>query len=305
MQKKWTPFRKEIAGDINNDKNLTLINLLYLSSAFFLFSGTCVAQYANNQSSDAISWVIQADPYIKLIGGAIGILAAILGIPIYILNFYKTKAELKRLHLENQEKEEELARKKIEFDKILGYNGKNSPLFNLIDITDPRIVIPIFLVLNYIIAFIIQLIANHGQKLIGTSLLSVFGTNFLSNENNAFLLALSMDILQTAISIILFFPIIKEGKLAKREYDIGIIPGISILLSFIIAFSILNIVNNLVTLFSTIAIILLVNYKLTSYVLVLSAIGLILSAIIGLYLLLPILKDAYIARDSIRGTKAK
>ena len=137
------------------------------------------------------------DIYAKIFGIAITGLGTLFGLPLAVMNFRKTKAEIKKIELEADALlQNSNIPKNIE--KYEGYkiNIENSTDVNVKVTSDPRFLGPLLLLLDFIIAWIILTLMNH------------------------FLGAFLPRIIESAITIItaclLLIPILKESLRVKK-----------------------------------------------------------------------------------------
>jgi len=144
----------------NNKKNITfvliLLNLIALLCATISLAG-------DENASKATGWLGQLDIYAKVFGGAVTVLGAFFGLPITILHFRKTKAEIRKLELEAQA----LSNQQLGSGKSAGvYDIEIHGEYNTVKIlTDPRFLAPLLLLLDFIIAWIVLTIAGYALGL--------------------------------------------------------------------------------------------------------------------------------------------
>ena len=288
-------LRSKIIIVLKNNINLRM--LLDTFACIFFISYACLAQQAINQSSNVPTGLTELNSIVTIIASIITILGAIFGIPLYILNFRKTRTELDKLRLETKEKELEVNKKKRECEiSEEGQTGKSR--FNLIDIKDPDLIAPLFVFLNYIIASIISNFMNYGVNILYTTYISVNSSIFTDYQ---FLVAIAQSVVIALISLVLYVPLIKEGNKVKKERGKTLIPAISILLNFIIALSIINIINDIFyVIINVVYYVLDPNRHTYGFNLnLINVIDLAITGIITIFLLAPILIDAYRAKKSI------
>jgi len=102
------------------------------------------------------------DTTTKALAGVVGLITTILGVPVAFLLIRKTKAEIRKTELEAKQLESNLVSASDRIDsgghKI---NIENSSEINIQILTDPRFLNPLLLLLDFIIAFIISLLADY------------------------------------------------------------------------------------------------------------------------------------------------
>ena len=157
-----------------------------------IFASTACA--GDETATKATGWVGQLDIYAKIFGGVITALGALFGLPITILHFKKTKAEIKKLELEAQalEKQESVSKKITGIYEIAIRGDYNSVKI----LADPRLLAPLLLLLDFIIAWILLTIAGYALSY------------WIPNVIRATILLL--------LAAILFIPIFKEARRVKK-----------------------------------------------------------------------------------------
>ena len=172
--------------------------------------------------------------------------------------------------------------------------GIGSSRFNFIDISDPYLTGSLFVFLNFIIATIISTLLSSGTEAITLALAWDYPDLAIKASN-----AVSV-----IITIILYVPLIREGNKVKSESAKDLIPSISILLNFIIALGIFSIISSIIFTLATLSTYIsnhgTISGVNTNFIYVA---GELIVGLIALYLLVPILKNAYEARNSIRSKR--
>lgn len=128
----------------------SILLILILSTAAFAGDDT---------ASKASGWLSQLDIYAKIFGGVITTLGALFGLPITILLFKKTKAEIRKLELEAEalENRESVTQRSAGVYEIAISGDYNSVKI----LADPRFLAPLLLLLDFIIAWIVLTIASY------------------------------------------------------------------------------------------------------------------------------------------------
>jgi hypothetical protein len=113
-----------------------------------------------------------ADLYVKIIGGAITGLAALIGLPIVFLTFKKTQAEIKKLSLEANALEQKLPteNRRTEDGRIL-VNVENSPNVHVEVLADPRLLAPLLVMLDFIFASVVLSLINYALNVFSIGIL--------------------------------------------------------------------------------------------------------------------------------------
>jgi hypothetical protein len=160
-------------------------------AVFVLFFGSAMsfAQIPAPSPSPSPSVLSNLDLYVKIGGGVIAGIIALLGIPSLLLTYRKTRMEILKLELEA----DDLRKKQTAQADTETTNGKvsitvdRSPYTNVQVLADPRLLAPLLILLDFILASIVLTFASY--------LLSIFGLAELHN----FVLAV--------IAAVLFLPI--------------------------------------------------------------------------------------------------
>jgi zinc transporter ZupT len=146
--------------------------------------------------TDNSGWLGQLDTYAKVFGGVLAGLGTLFGLPLVILNFQKTRAEIRKLELEAAE----LQNKGLSSDAISQYSHRieivNSDHNTIQILADPRFLAPLLLLLDFIFAWGLLTLAGY---VIGFFLSGIFRT-----------------MLTALLAAILLFPIIREARRVRR-----------------------------------------------------------------------------------------
>jgi hypothetical protein len=135
------------------------------------------------------------DLLVKIIGGVIAGLVALIGIPLGFLTYKKTQAEIRKLELEAQSLEHQIPTSSRTRTASNGVNVAvdNSPNAIINVLADPRFLIPLLLLTDFVFAWIALTLAGH--------LLSIFELGGLG------------DLLMVFLAGVLLLPI---GRQAMR-----------------------------------------------------------------------------------------
>jgi hypothetical protein len=178
----------------------------YLTSLFVLLPlGLCFisVSYAQSPSASAspltqtdnLGWLGQLDTYAKVFGGVLAGLGTLFGLPLVLLNFRKTRAEIRKLELEAAA----LQGKVVSSDAVSQYGHRieiNNSDNNTIEIlADPRFLAPLLLLLDFIFAWGILTLAGY---VISFFLGGIFRT-----------------MLTALLAAILLVPIVREARRVK------------------------------------------------------------------------------------------
>ena len=178
---------------------LTLFVILLLLGICFMsliYAQSPSASTSPMAQTDNTSWLGQLDTYAKVFGGVLAGLATLFGLPLVILNFQKTRAEIRKLELEAAE----LQNKGLSSEAVTQYSHRieivNSDHNTIQILADPRFLAPLLLLLDFIFAWGILTLAGY---VIGFFLSDIFGT-----------------MLTVLLAAILLVPIIREARRVKR-----------------------------------------------------------------------------------------
>lgn len=142
------------------------------------------------------AWLGQLDTYAKVIGGVVAGLGTLFGLPVVILNFKKTRAEIRKLELEAAA----LQNKTLSADAVSQYANRieivNSDNNTIQIFADPRFLAPLLLLLDFIFAWGILTLAGYVIDFFVPGLLSTIVTALLAG--------------------ILLVPIVREARRVRR-----------------------------------------------------------------------------------------
>jgi F0F1-type ATP synthase assembly protein I len=175
---------------------LIILLLLGLCFASLSYAQSPSASASPIAQTDNSGWLGQLDIYAKVFGGVVAGLGTLFGLPLVILNFRKTRAEIRKLELEAAE----LQNKGLSSDAVSQYSHRieivNSDHNNIQILADPRFLAPLLLLLDFIFAWGILTLAGY---VIGFFLSDIFGT-----------------MLTVLLAAILLVPIIREARRVRR-----------------------------------------------------------------------------------------
>jgi hypothetical protein len=125
------------------------------------------------------AWLGAADAYVKVFGAVLTGLGTLFGLPLVILNFRKTRAEIRKLEAETAS----LEAKGTTAGDLHGGTSitvADSRDVNIQVLADPRFLGPLLLLLDFILAWIVLTLADYFLGLfrlgeLGTVLLGVLG----------------------------------------------------------------------------------------------------------------------------------
>jgi hypothetical protein len=150
---------------ITRVSRLSLLVVLLLSLA----CGLTLAQNAGNAPANAQTSqptpptpLSQADLWVKIIGGIVAGVAALVGLPTGILLYKKTQAEIAKLELESAALRTRPESGVEKQDVTAGtYNVHIEGRDNMVQITaDPRFLAPLLVLLDFIFAWVVLYLAN-------------------------------------------------------------------------------------------------------------------------------------------------
>lgn len=149
---------------------------IIVSLAFALASELAFGQSLapSPAASATVSAVAEVDLYVKVIGAALTAIATLVGLPIVLLTYRKTRAEIAKLELEAsalREKQAEQGKKQKAGVGNIRVVVDQSPYTTIQVLADPRFLAPLLILLDFIFASIVlTLVAN---------LFSIFPVPFL------------------------------------------------------------------------------------------------------------------------------
>ena len=120
---------------------------------------------AQSASASGESSLAQADSLIKVVGGAVAAVTAILGLPVAWIQFRKTRAEIRKLELEAQKLASDAAQ--VGLSDVGGHRVEITGDRNVVSVlADPRLAAPLLLLMDFVIAYVYLLIVNYALGLI-------------------------------------------------------------------------------------------------------------------------------------------
>jgi len=136
------------------------------------------------------------DTYSKIFAAVLAGLGALFGLPLAVISFKKTRAEIKKLELEAQALE---ANSPVPQDREEGYriNIENSNDVNVQVIADPRLLGPLLLLLDFIVAWILLSLLNY--------VLDIFRIGVISR------------IITVIVGVIILTPILRESLRVRKN----------------------------------------------------------------------------------------
>jgi hypothetical protein len=178
--------------------NLAENTVMKLSRSIFILITLCVLPFLSEAAELAKekNWLDNLDVYAKVFGAVLAALGTLFGLPLAILNFRKTKAEIRKLELESAALEGIVVGERFYPDGT-SVHVENSPGVNIEIKTDPRFLGPLLLLLDFIIAWIIL-------SLIGY-LLSLVEVDFLR------------DMVHIIVGSILLIPILRTSLRVRKN----------------------------------------------------------------------------------------
>ncbi len=141
---------------------MNAIGLVYIG--LFAIPTVVFAQSTVPSSPPTEYWLSNLDTYVKVFGGVLTGLGTLFGLPIVILNFKKTQAEIKKLELEAVSLRSSMrTSSNVMGDKDGGISVEiiESNDVNVQILADPRFLAPLLLLLDFIFAWIVLLLAGY------------------------------------------------------------------------------------------------------------------------------------------------
>ena len=160
---------------------------------------TLVFAQSTPASPSADDWLSNLDTYAKVFGGVLTGLGTLFGLPIVILNFKKTQAEIRKLELEATSLKTKLGTNTNVAGDVEGgisVTINESHDVSLQILADPRFLGPLLLLLDFIFAWVVLTLAGHFFSLFG-----LFG------QQRTFIIGI--------IAAMLLIPIAKEARRVK------------------------------------------------------------------------------------------
>jgi len=155
--------------------------------------------YKYQQTADA-EQITRFDTYAKVFGGVIAGLGTLLGLPLTILQFRKTRAEIRKLELEA----DSLRAKNLSTDAV--WEGHrviidNSDYATVQILADPRFLGPLLLLLDFVFAWIILSLAGYALE------------TFLPMNS---VIRTLRNFIMGVVAVILLVPIAREARRVKK-----------------------------------------------------------------------------------------
>ena len=174
----------------------SILVLLLLGLCLISLKAQAPATSPSPTQANNSAWLGQLDTYAKVIGGVVAGLGTLFGLPLVILNFKKTRAEIRKLELEAAA----LQNKTLSADAVSQYANRieivNSDNNTIQVFADPRFLAPLLLLLDFIVAWGILTLAGYVIDFFVPGILSTIMTALLAG--------------------ILLVPIVREARRVKR-----------------------------------------------------------------------------------------
>lgn len=141
--------------------------ILALASAFLLLAlpkSTLAQPTPSPSPEDKVPvWLQEADLYAKIIGGSLAAVVTLLGLPMAVMQFRKTRVEIRKLEAEARSLEGNLAEgaSAVAGHRIV-IDGSNNTVKIL---ADPRFLGPLLLLLAFILAWVLITLAGYAVGL--------------------------------------------------------------------------------------------------------------------------------------------
>jgi hypothetical protein len=162
--------------------------------SFLMIPAIVFGQPPEAETKQAIGLLNNIDIYAKVIGAILTGLGTLFGLPLVILNFRKTRAEIRKLELEASALQQKAA---VTGDSESGtsIHISDSHDVNVQVLADPRFLGPLLLLLDFIFAWVLLTLAGY--------FLSLFGLGYIRT------------ILLFTLAAVLLIPIAKEAHRVK------------------------------------------------------------------------------------------
>ncbi len=128
--------------------------------------------------SPAAAALSAVDTYVKVVVGAVTVLATLFGLPIVLLTYRKTRAEIAKLELESaalREKQSSQANRSEGSEGNIRIVLDRSPNANIQVLADPRFLAPLLVLLDFIFAWIALTLANYLRQFFGLGIFRQVG----------------------------------------------------------------------------------------------------------------------------------
>jgi hypothetical protein len=158
------------------------------------------------------------DVYVKVVGGVIAVLGFIFGLPVTLQQLKKTRAEIRKLELEAKKIESEgvaiTPNQSGEGQEIAIYGDRN----NITILTDPRLLAPLLLLLNFIIVIIMLILAEYASDFL-ILILPHLVNPLLGPRTSLDIESVNSwkRVLFVVLVVVLMLPILREAFRVKQE----------------------------------------------------------------------------------------
>ena len=198
-------YRKESKMFSRGKSRRNKIVLLTMSLVVFLVGNTGVALADEPEPTDGEGWLAELNIYAKVFAAVLTGLGVVFGLPLTVLQFRKTRAEIRKLELEAESLEANAAsvgagERGAEGHQIVVEGADNVSVRIL---ADPRFLGPLLLLLDFIIAWILITLANYALQLVTT------GTGLLSARRG----------IMIALAAVLLVPIAREARRVRKVLE--------------------------------------------------------------------------------------
>ncbi|WP_201214788.1 hypothetical protein [Rhodocyclus purpureus] len=171
--------------------------VLTLVAPLLIMPALALAQAAPPASP---TWLSEADAYVKVFGAVLTGLGTMFGLPIVLLSFKKTRAEIRKLELEAAALQGKAnAEGAVQAGTTIEISHSHD--LNIQVLADPRFLGPLLLLLDFILAWVILTLAGTFLNIIDLGVIS--------------------SVLLAVLAMALLVPIAKEARRVKRALKLA------------------------------------------------------------------------------------
>ncbi|WEX77955.1 hypothetical protein PYH37_002797 [Sinorhizobium numidicum] len=152
------------------------------------------------ETAEELTFLAVINNYAQIVGGAVAAAAAILGLPLLLQNYRKTRAEIERIELESAQIRAGLTTRVLPEDKSAeAFNLNIEGDSNAVQITaDPRLSGPLILLVDVFIGFFYYQLAS-----LAVSILPIYPLD---------------NAIHIAVFAVVFIPIFRAARNLKRDW---------------------------------------------------------------------------------------
>ena len=134
---------------------------------------------AQAASAPTVDWVGELDAYVKVFGAVLTGLGTLFGLPLALLSFRKTRAEIRKLELEAAALQGKAnADGRVEAGTVISISHSHD--LNVQVLADPRFLGPLLLLLDFILAWVVLTLAGIFMNLFNFGIISTAALGLLA-----------------------------------------------------------------------------------------------------------------------------